>query len=420
MDRRFQEIAEALEKNDVKRAEVLIAKDLRQNNTPLERAMLLSMRANARLKTSKPDDALEDVQTAIALQDPSYQTLPETKALLGDIYFTRFELAPVGFTDRADADTALQHYKDVISTAPDYKEIAWVYYQAGRVELSQNNVEKAAEYFNRSLEAPSHPANVHAMSYERLGFIELFEHRDPSLALSCFKQAIATHPHEGDTGWRVQLHIRISRAYLELEQHEEALASAHTALTEIQNSASRSLRVMMPEAHMAIGDVLAVIPGKEAEAIKHYSRFLQSSKRPPGIDVTWSQIHQTLGQLTFRLERYAEAIDAYEKALAFNPYHPWEINLRYQIARCHYRLRAYERSVSAIEELQKSAASEETPIADWRVFNLLGNAYFALEKPENAISAYQQALELAPPGVAGLDKTQIYLRFSEELLQSGG
>jgi tetratricopeptide (TPR) repeat protein len=199
-------------------------------------------------------------------------------------------------------------------------------------------------------------------------------------------------------------------------QHEEALNAAHKALRDIQSGSTSGVRAIFPEAHMAVGDVLAAMPGGEAEAIKHYLRFLQSSRRPPGIDVTWSQVHETIGQLSFRLERYQEAIDAYEKALEYNPYHPWEVSLRYQIARCYYRLRAYERSVEALQRMLASAEKERAPITDWYVYNLLGNAYFALEQYAKAAEAYHHAINLAPPGATEVERAEIYLRFSEELM----
>lgn len=415
MDKRFHDIDEALLYGDVKRAEISLARLLRGKNTSKERAELLFRRAQARLLAARADDALEDLQTGLALQANGEST--DIKILRGDIFFARFELAPLGFADRTDTDTALACYQEAVELQPDHPRIAWVYYQMGRVKLSQNEVETGAQFFRKALQSPCLPPNIHALSYERLGFIELFEQRHPAEALGCFQQAIAHFPDKDDRSFLAQLYLRSSRAHLELEQHHEALDSANRALREIQDSSANNQRAILPEAHMAIGDVLALMPGNEAEAIKHYLRFLQSSKRPPGIDVTWSQVHETLGQLSFRLERYQEAINAYEKALEFNPYHPWEVNLRYQIARCYYRMRTYERTVEAIEKMQSSAQTEHVALTDWRVFNLLGNAYFALEKYEKAAAAYHRALELAPPGATGLEKTQIYLRFSEELIQ---
>lgn len=50
MDKRFTDIAEALEQDDVKKAEVLIAKMLRGQNSAADRAELFICRAKARLQ----------------------------------------------------------------------------------------------------------------------------------------------------------------------------------------------------------------------------------------------------------------------------------------------------------------------------------------------------------------------------------
>lgn len=412
IDKKLLEIDEALNHNDIKKAEVAIARLLRGNHSAQERAALHLRRARARLQGAKPDDALEDLQTGLALH-PSLENAPDVKILRGDIHFARFELAPMGFADRSDTDNALQYYTEV---AEGHPQMSWVDYQIGRIYLSQNEVEKADASFQRALTVVANPSDVHALTYERLGFIHFFEYRQPQTALEMFQQAVDHYPKNSDLGWLVQLYIRMSSAYLELGEHQKALEAARRALRQIQDGTSH--RAALSEAHMAIADVLALMPDSEEEAIEHYIRFLQTSKRPPGIDVTWSQVNQNIGELSFRIGRYQQAINAYEKALEYNPYHPWEVNIRYQIARCHYRLRAYERAAEAIEKMEALAEEESIPITDWRVHNLLGNSYFALEEYAKAVEAYRKSIKLAPSNTESVEKMHIYLRFAEELTQS--
>jgi len=409
------EIDQALARSDLKRAETLIARQIRRTNDPVERAELLFRRAQSRLMDAKPEDAMEDLQTALALQ-PQRGHDADIGVLIGDTHFARYELAPVGFSDREDTNTALQHYEAVIEAHPDFSRLAWIFYQCGRIKLSQNDMEAAARYFQRALEAPNHTPDVRAMAQERLGFVALFEKRDPAAALEHFRAAQKVATGEEPPGWLVQLNIRMSHAHLERQEYEDALAAARSALRTIQSNSTGAHRVALPEAHLAIADVMAVMQGYESEAIEHYLRFLQYSKRPPGIDVTWSKVHETIGHLAFRLERYQQAITAFEKALEINPYHPWDLSLRYQIARCYYRSRMYERVVETIAEIEEGAEDDE--VRDWRVYNLQGNAFFALEDFQAASEAYQTAIDLAPAGENGVEKARIYLRFCEELMQS--
>jgi tetratricopeptide (TPR) repeat protein len=416
-EKTLQEIDSALNTpTALKKAEILIARSLKNTLSAQERAQLLWRRAQARLLDSRPDDALEDLQTSLALAVNAWPR-PQVELLLGDIYFTRYETAPLGFADRKDALTARQHYLNVTQEAPADGACARAYYQLGRIHLSQRETTVASHYFQQALNLPSQPAHLHALCYERLGFIELTENRDPQKALHYFQKARDHVPANIDGHWLSQLFIRMSRAYLALEDYSLALETAQKALHGIQQRGGGA-RADLPDAHLAIADILAVMEGHEGEAIEHYLRFLQASKRPASlIDVTWSQVHERIGELSFRIGRYTQAIQAFQKALEMNPYHPWDAHLSFQIARCHYRLREYERAVATLEKLLDTAEREAAPITDWRVFNLLGNALFAIEKYARAARAYQHALDLAPVG-ADLEKTRIYLRFAQELDQT--
>lgn len=406
MQSRFHEIDETLRLGDAKRAGAAITKALKNSRDKDERAELLIRRARARLLDARPDEALEDLETGLALLN----TLPSAEhwVLKGDILFARFELAAVGFADRNDAVNALHSYDEAIKHG---QQTAWVRYQMGRILWSEGQMAQAVEQFSKTLALPAEPSNIHALACERLGFIALIENRQPTQALAYFTRALELSANSTDVAWLAQLNLRISRAHLEMEHHEAALNAARRALKDLQSTAGR---MILPEAHLALAEVLAEMNGHETEAIEHYLRFLQSSKRPPGIDVRWSKVHEAIGGLSFRLERYQEAINAYLRALELNPYHPWEIHLRYQIARCCYRMRLYEGAIESVEKIQAMAATDGTPITDWRIFNLLGNAYFALEHYQAAMLAYRRAVELAPP-TDSLEKTLIYLRFSEEL-----
>ncbi|MCB9435472.1 MAG: tetratricopeptide repeat protein [Anaerolineales bacterium] len=410
----IETIDQALNEGDLRKAEVLIARHLRSESLPSEtRAQILLRRAQTRLLGERPDDALEELQTVLAIQ-PGLAKQPAVKMLLGDIYFSRFMLAEFGFADRANTNMALQYYNDVFESHPHFEKIGWLHYQRGRIYLSEDRVDEAIEEFGNGLNYSNRPPTLHAYCYERLGFIHLFEKRDPQTAMTYFDKATHLYPSGNNAGWIVQLHILRSRALKELDNYEAALAAASQALNSIDPTAA-DYRRTLTEAHLAVGEVLALIPDREAEAIEHLVHFLQNSKRPLGVDVTWSRVYETLGDLSLKLERYEQAIESYQFSLQFNPYHPWEVNIHYQIARCYYRMRAYERVINAIDRMKEAAERESQVISDYRVYNVLANAYFGLEQYQQAAIAYRKALELAPPGASNLQKIKTYLRFSEEL-----
>jgi tetratricopeptide (TPR) repeat protein len=406
-------IDQFLEVGDLKRAEVQIARLLRGDPDSLDRVQLLMRRARGRLMAEKPDDALEDLLMCRNLQ-PSLEMSAELLELLGDVYFARFELAPVGFADRTDVEQAQYCYDSLIDQSPDYANLGWILYQKGRILLSENRIDSARAAFESALTKPSRISSLAALCYERLGFIGLFENRQPDVALEFFSRAVEVYPPGENAGWLVQLHILRSRALREQKLFPEALVAARQALSTI-DTAAPDYRRALPEAHLAVGETLAQIAGREEEAIEHLVQFLQLSKRPLGVDLTWSRVQETIGDLSFRLGRYQLAVESYNTALEFNPYHPLEYTIFYQMARCYYRLQAYEKVLETVDRMQHAAAAEDETIQDYRVFNVLGNAYFALEQYKAAVVAYRQALQLAPPGAEQLEQIKSYLAFAEDL-----
>jgi len=417
MNSLLKQIDDLLASREIKKAEVLIAKQLRAEPPSDVRAELLYRRARARLIGQHPDDALEDIQTARALL-PESADAPEVLELLGDAYFARFELSPVGFAERGDAEHALNLYEQILTNYPDYPNTGWVLYQKGRVLLSAGEAEAASNCLQEALLKPSQVNALTALCYERLGFIHLFDHRDPAAALSFLDRAAVTYPPGEPEGWLGQLHLLRSRALREKGRQAEALAAAQQAL-QIMAGLGAEMRGGQQDAHLALGEILTSMPGHEAEVAHHLQQFLQLGKKPLGVDVTWSRVNELLGDMLFRLERYDSAIEAYNNALNFNPYHPWQAAVYYQIARCHYRLRAYEKTVATIERLAEALAEDGQGVSDYRVFHLLGNAYFALEQFPLAVKAYQQAISLAPSDAEDRDRIETYLRFAEELSAEG-
>lgn len=405
----LKEIDIALDGRNVKRAEVAIAKQLRAELDDLDQAALLWRRAQARLLNARPDDALQDVQSSIDLS-PALANEPHIQTLLGDIFFARFELAPPGFLDRTDAEIAIKHYEAALEKDEGLQK-AWIYYQLGRIALSDDDSSLAERYFRLALREPNEPADSHALCYERLGFLALYERRDPSQALQHFQAATKLYPPDDSLDWQVQVFLQISRAYLGLYAYDEAVQAARQAL---RLATTPSLaQTMLPEAYITVGEVFSQIPNRENEAIEHYLNFLQSTSRPQGIDVTWSQVHEAIGMLSMRLTRYQQAAQSLEKALQFNPYHPWELTLKKHIARCYYHVNDYDRALDILE----TVFDEDTTIDDWQLYQLYGNSLYGATRLQDAIQAYRKALQLAPHGALGTKQIRTYLDICHRLIE---
>jgi tetratricopeptide (TPR) repeat protein len=409
-------IDDLLDHGELKKAEVAIAKQLRSEPSAQVRSDLLLRRARARLIGQHPDDALEDIQTARAL-DGERADSPYVLELLADIYFARFELSPVGFAERSDADRALELYEQIEKQHPEYDNLGWILYQRGRVLLTANQTENAIECLKEALLKPSTITPLTSLCYERLGFVHLFDQRDPAAALTFLDRAAVTYPTSEHESWLGQLHILRSRALREKGEYDEALDAAEHAL-HIMEKLGSEMRGGQQDAHLALGEILARLPDRAADAAHHLQQFLQLGKKPLGVDVTWSRVNELLGDMLFQIGRYEAAVEAYNNALVFNPYHPWQTTLYYHIARSYYRLRLYEKTIQTVQQLQAATEEESQTLTDYRVFHLLGNAYFAMESYTEAVDAYQQAVAIAPKEADDLNRIQTYLRFAQELMST--
>jgi len=402
-----------LARHEIKKAEIAIAKLLRTELSNQERAGALIYRARVRLLSARPDDAINDLMEVQALQ-PEYFNQPEIIELLGDSYLARFELATVGFADRNDTLQAQNLYHRILNDFPDYMNQGWVYYQLGRIALTDNLHTQAEPYFQQALMTPSHVPALTAYCYERLGFIAFYEKRDLNQALGFLDKAIHTYPASENPVRLVQIHILRSRVLRERQEYKQALAAAEKAVSIALNSGVEN-RAGLAEALLTAGEMLADFEGRERDAIHYLQQFLQISRTPLGVDVTWSRVHEILGDAYSKLMQHDLAIEAYEAALQYNPYHPWEMSLHYRIARSYYHQSDYANAVAAIERLVAAAEAEGEQIQDYRIYDVLGNAQFALGHYAEAVAAYQKALETAPANAEGLDKIRKYHEFAQEL-----
>ena len=401
MQKHLNEIRELVNKRESKKAESAIAKWLRLEIMPQERALLLLLRGRARLLSGRASEAVLDCQTAAELHS-ALNTEAEALELLADCYLARFETAAVGFAQKVDVREAQKIYQRLITHEPDYRNIGWLQYQLGRIALIEGQSYIAESYFHKALFSPSTVPALTAYCYERLGFIAYYDSRQPKQAIIYLDKAIDTYPNTEPSLWLVQTYLLRSRV-LRDDYLDAAIESTQKAL-QLAEKLNKSISA---EALLTLAELLVMAGHRETEVIESLQRFLQLSKPPVGVDVTRSRVYEMLGDAYFATAQYAESVIAYQNALQYNPDHPWEETIHYRIAKAHYQQQQYAETVESLKTIVQDCQ-------DYRVFNVLANALYGLRHFASAAHAYQTAITLAPPG-ADTETMRTYYELSLQM-----
>lgn len=415
-----QSIDVLLTQRNIKKAEVIIAKLLRTEQSEQQQARLLIRRARARLLNGRPEGAIHDLRE-VELLAPSEIKQPESQELLADCYFARFELSSVGFTDRNDALHAQEIYQSIRDACPDYLNLGWILYQLGRVYLTDNRIADADRItdavacFQQALLAPSNVAALTAYCYERLGFVAFYEERDLNRSLGFLNKAVDTYPMTDNHAWLVQVYLLRSRVLCEMNQRDVALLSVRKAV-KLASHGGSEMRPVLAETLFASAEVLTGVHGYEHEVIRNLEQFRMISRRPVGLDVTWARLHEMLGDAYLDSGLYAEAVSAYLAVLQFNPHYPWEVSIYYRIGRAYYFSGNYERAIDAVQHALKAADGNEGLI-DYHLYDMFGSAKFALGRYDEAAAAYEAALKMTHANSPGssMDKIRQYYEMSLSL-----
>jgi tetratricopeptide (TPR) repeat protein len=406
-------IRELLAMRDLKKAEVQIAKLLRGTLSSPDSASLLTLRARARLLAARAEEALDDL--AIAEQrtdDPALRL--EIRELQGDAWFARYELASVGFADRAHVQRAHDTYSALIRDFPDYTNIGWLHYQRARILLTDGRIQDAITCLTDALLSPSTLPALTAYCFERLGFIYFYEQRDARRALGFLDKALYTYPANEAPIWIARLETLRARVLREIGNINAALAAIDKAI-DIAYQTDET-RLALADALLTAGELLSHIAGRDRDVISRLQQYLQTARKPLGIDVTWSRVYEMLGNAHFNTGQYAAAADAFQHALQHNPYHPWEMSLHYQMARAWYQCAEYDKAVNAMDTLLRTANLDNQPVTDYRVYDVLGSAHFALKRYQAAREAFDQALALTPSS----DDREKIVRYRTFAVELGG
>lgn len=414
MQEQFELVSSLLSRSEIKKAEMIIARHLRSKISNADRSRWLIYRARARLAGGRPEEALDDLLTSKKLSHQSISDQPELIELMADCHLARFEMASVGFADRNDTKQAEMLYTSILDRFSDYSNVGWVYYQMGRIALTDNQNQRAELLFKQALFAPSTIRALTSFCYERLGFIAFYDRRDHKTALGLLNKAVDTYPLTEKRSWLVQTHILRSKVLRETRDYPQALSAAEMALS-IAMSSTPEDRHSISESLLTSGELLAALEGREADVINYLNQFLQHSRKPLGIDVTWSRVYEMMGDAYTKLGQYENACQAFDSALTYNPYHPWLMSLQYRLARAYYLQGKYELAIATLRHLLDSAYAEDETVNDYRIFDILGNAQFATGKYPEAAESYRKALDIAPLDAENLNKIRTYYQFSLEL-----
>lgn len=407
----LQTIRALLDRGQVKKAEVAIAKEMRATPPGASPSELLTLRARAKLYTSRPEGAIDDLNRARALA-PSVAQDPAWLELLADSHLSRFELSTVGLVERADIQQAETLYRSLLDDYPEYGNIGWVMYQLGRLLAINNRPDEAVVMFQQAQQSRSVVDALPAYCYERLGYIEFYEYRRTQRALDYLDLAFRAYPAHEDRAWLVQLYLLRGRILRDSHRIPEAIDAAETAL-KLSASMRKAPRSLQCEALFTTCEILSRSTGGERRIVELAEQFFSLSRRPQGIDVTWSRAYEMLADALSALGRYERAVDAYLAALQYNPYHPWEVSILYRTGAAYYQNGDYQRALNALTHGLEIARAENQAV-DYRHYDLLGNAHYALGNYAEAAAAYDQALQLAPRTDAIIEKITRYRNFALE------
>lgn len=414
MNNQLNEIEGLLRQRKYKIAEVKITKHLRTLvDHPQHQAELLILRARVKLLTSRPEGGLEDIAKASGVY-PDIMAQPRAQEVKADCFFARYELSALGFAERSDWLMAERLYKAIIDHYPAYNNLGWIYYQFGRLLLSANQIERAVEAFHRALVSPSDVPALTSYAYERLGFTAFYEQRDFRQALTYLDKAVQTYPTSEDRAWLIQAHLLKGRILRDTHRLGEAVEAAKEALR-LANQRGIA-KASQLEAYLIAAEIFSRAPGQEVRVMEVLAQYFQRSKRPPGVDVTWSRAYEMLGDASFAAGLYERAVTAYLAVIQYNPYHPWEVSIYQRVAKAYYQQGLYETAIQAVQRALKSAkAEDQLPDAD--LYDILGSSHYALAQFEQAVAAFDQALVLAHPQDPITAKIARYRQYALDTIQ---
>ena len=359
--------------------------------------------------SNHPSEALATISGITANRND----LPRLQELEADCYLKRFEIAPPGMAAKDDLHKAENLYEWIHQHVEKYDNMGWVHYQLGRCYLFLDRVDGAAQFFRGSLTLPTVLPDLKALTYERLGYIEFYHHRNFKQALSMLNLAVALYPANANSQWLIQTHLFRSRVMQSIGQYEQA---TQTIIYVIDYAKKTQHANLLRDVLLAASELISEINGNEEQALSYLGEYIDLSPVPAGHNITWSRVQEMMGNLHYKLRHYIQAAQCYQKAINSNPNHPWQVSIYYRLAQCYYQQGNYQSVIDTVLHLMQIVTSDGQALTDFRVYDILGSAYFATEKYRMAADAYQKALEYIPDTSENLEKIRLYYHFSLQLM----
>ncbi|AFZ36264.1 glycosyl transferase family 2 [Stanieria cyanosphaera PCC 7437] len=355
---------------------------LELKNNPIEQKFLTPHHSPEQLQISpanNPDSKLQQYLQKAA-QNPNSA---EAQANVASIY-----------AKEKQWQKAVAHYQKAIQLNPNF---AGAYRNLARALTQSGKEDKAISFWLRAIQLE--PQKIKAEEYLQLGN-QFLKQRKSDQALALYRQAIQLQPSLGEPYLRLgellnsagqkqqalncyqqglknspnyaPLHYQIAQTYAEQQQWQKANAHYQAAI---------QLEPNYWEAYHYWGEALTK-QQKWHEAISAYRHATEINS-----DFSWS--HNNLGYALIQIEQWQAAGDALRQAVKLNPEFAWS---HYNLGEACSKLKLWNEAITAYQSVV--ALNSDLP----NIQNKLGNALYQRMQSDRelALQCYRQAIAQNP------------------------
>jgi tetratricopeptide (TPR) repeat protein len=298
------------------------------------------------------------------------------------------------YAEQKQWQKAVAHYQKAIQLNPNF---AGAYRNLARALTQSGEENKAISYWLRAIQLE--PEKIKAEEYLQLGN-QLLKQRKSDKAIALYRQAIQLQPSLGEAYLRLgellnlagqkqqalncyqqglknspnyaPLHYQIAQACFEQQQWQKASDHYRAAI---------QLEPNYWEAYHYWGEALTK-QKKWHEAIEAYRQAIKINP-----DFSWS--HNNLGYALIQIEQWQEAVDALRQSVKLNPEFVWS---HYNLGEACSKIKLWNEAITAYQSVV--TLNSDLP----KIQNKLGDAlYQRIQKDrELALQCYRQAIAKNP------------------------